>query len=121
MSIGAGAGDEVITTPFTFFATASAIVRLGARPVFVDIDERNFNINPSLVAEKITTRTKAIVPVHMYGQCPEMDPLTEISARHGIPIIEEPAQAIGAENPRRRAAPICTITCFPLSPPTNLT
>jgi len=120
MSIGAGAGDEVITTPFTFFATASAIVRLGARPVFVDIDERNFNINPSLVAEKITTRTKAIVPVHMYGQCAEMDPLTELSARHGIPIIEDAAQAIGAEDAGRRAGSMGTIGCFSFYPSKNL-
>lgn len=120
MSCGVNKEDEVITTPFSFFATASTIVRLGARPVFVDIDERTFNINPSLVAEKITARTKAIVPVHLYGQCAEMDPLTELSARHGIAIIEDAAQAIGAEDRRRRAGSMGTIGCFSFYPSKNL-
>jgi dTDP-4-amino-4,6-dideoxygalactose transaminase len=120
MSLSVGAGDEVITTPFSFFATASAITRLAARPVFVDIDERTFNINPSLVGEKITARTKAIVPVHLYGQCAEMDPLTDLSARNGIPIIEDAAQAIGAEDARRRAGSMGTIGCFSFYPSKNL-
>ncbi|HYR75278.1 MAG TPA: DegT/DnrJ/EryC1/StrS family aminotransferase [Pyrinomonadaceae bacterium] len=131
MSCEVGKDDEVITTPFSFFATASAIARLGARPVFVDIDERTFNINPSLVGEKITARTKAIVPVHLYGQCAEMDPLIELS-RHGrrrtadqdvgapIPIIEDAAQAIGAEDARRRAGSMGTIGCFSFYPSKNL-
>jgi dTDP-4-amino-4,6-dideoxygalactose transaminase len=137
MSCGAGPSDEVITTPFSFFATAAAITRLGARPVFVDIDERTFNINASLVAEKITTRTKAIVPVHLYGQCAEMDPLIELAGRadipvdgppaslpvlalRGIPIIEDAAQAIGAEDARRRAGSMGTIGCFSFYPSKNL-
>ena len=131
MSLGVGAGDEVITTPFSFFATASAIARLGALPVFADIDERTFNINPSLVGEKITARTKAIVPVHLYGQCTEMDPLSELS-RQGwrrtadkdvgapIPIIEDAAQAIGAEDVGRRAGSMGTIGCFSFYPSKNL-
>src|SRR6267142_109021 len=131
MSCEVGKDDEVITTPFSFFATASAIARLGARPVFVDIDERTFNINPSLVGEKITARTKAIVPVHLYGQCAEMDPLIELS-RHGrrrtadqdvgapIPIIEDAAQAIGAEAARRRAGSMGSIGCFSFYPSKNL-
>src|SRR5207249_8334977 len=79
MSCGVKADDEVITTPFSFFATAAAITRLGARPIFVDIEEQTFNLNPSLVKAAITERTKAIMPVHLYGQCAEMDPLIEIS------------------------------------------
>jgi dTDP-4-amino-4,6-dideoxygalactose transaminase len=131
LSCGIGPDDEVITTPFSFFATASTIARLGARPVFVDIDERTFNINPSLVREKITARTKAIVPVHLYGQCAEMYPLIELSRQelpqtaHGnagapIPIIEDAAQAIGAEDARRRAGSMGTIGCFSFYPSKNL-
>lgn len=138
MSCGVGKDDEVITTPFSFFATASAIARLAARPVFADIDERTFNLNPALVGEKITTRTKAIVPVHLYGQCTEMGPLSELAgsadisvggppaslpvsgARHGIPIIEDAAQAIGAEDARRRAGSMGKIGCFSFYPSKNL-
>ncbi len=120
MSCDIGQDDEVITTPFSFFATAAAITRLGARPVFVDIDERTFNINPSQVAEAITARTKAIVPVHLYGQCAEMDPLIESSARHGIPIIEDAAQAIGSEDRGRRAGSMGAIGCFSFYPSKNL-
>ncbi len=131
MSCGVTAGDEVITSPFSFFATAGAIARLGARPVFVDLDERTFNLDPSLVAAAITERTKAIVPVHLYGQCAEMDPLIEIS-RQGyrrtadqdagapIPIIEDAAQAIGAEDRGRRAGSMGTIGCFSFYPSKNL-
>jgi dTDP-4-amino-4,6-dideoxygalactose transaminase len=131
MSCDVGAGDEVITTPFSFFATAGTIARLGAQPVFVDIDERTFNLDPSLVAAAITERTKAIVPVHLYGQCVEMDPLIELS-RQGcrrtadkdvgapIPIIEDAAQAIGAEDRRRRAGSMGTIGCFSFYPSKNL-
>jgi dTDP-4-amino-4,6-dideoxygalactose transaminase len=137
MSCGVSSGDEVITTPFSFFATAGAIARLGARPVFVDIEERTFNLDPSLVAAAITEGTKAIVPVHLYGQCAEMDPLIEIS-RQGcrrtadkdvgapidagapIPIIEDAAQAIGAEDRGRRAGSMGTISCFSFYPSKNL-
>jgi dTDP-4-amino-4,6-dideoxygalactose transaminase len=137
MSCGVSAGDEVVTTPFSFFATAGAIARLGARPVFVDIEERTFNLNPDLIADVITERTKAIVPVHLYGQCAEMDPLIEIarsadipvggspaslpvSHSHGIPIIEDAAQAIGAEDRGRRAGSMGTIGCFSFYPSKNL-
>ena len=120
MSCGVGAGDEVITTPFSFFATAGAIARLGARPVFVDINERTFNLNPSLVEAALTERTKAIMPVHLYGQCAEMNPLIELSQSRGIPIIEDAAQAIGAEDRSRRAGSMGTIGCFSFYPSKNL-
>jgi dTDP-4-amino-4,6-dideoxygalactose transaminase len=119
MSCDVGAGHEVITTPFSFFATASSITRLGARPVFVDIDEPTFNLDPSLVAAALTERTKAIVPVHLYGQCVEMDPLLELG-RRGIPIIEDAAQAIGAEDRGRRAGSMGTVGCFSFYPSKNL-
>lgn len=120
MSSGVGEQDEVITTPFTFFATASAIARTGARPVFVDIDERTYNLNPGLVESAITERTKAIMPVHLYGQCAEMDRLLELGQRRGIPIIEDAAQAIGAEDRRRRSGSMGTIGCFSFYPSKNL-
>lgn len=120
MSCNVSAGDEVITTPFSFFATASAITRLGARPVFVDVDEQTYNIRPSLVADAITERTKAIVPVHIYGQCAEMDPLIDLGQSRGIPIIEDAAQAIGAEDRGRRAGAMGTIGCFSFYPSKNL-
>src|SRR6266436_568423 len=137
MYCGVTAGAEVITTTFSFFATAGAIARLGGRPVFVDIDERTFNLDPSLVAAVITERTKAIVAVHLYGQCAEMDPLIEIarsadipvsgspasvpvSQLHAIPIIEDAAQAIGAEDRGRRAGSMGTIGCFSFYPSKNL-
>ena len=120
MSCGVGAGHEVITTPFSFFATGSAIARLGARPVFVDIDEHTFNLDPSLVAAAMTEHTRAIMPVHLYGQCAEMDPLIELTQPRGIPIIEDAAQAIGAEDRRRRAGSIGAIGCFSFYPSKNL-
>lgn len=119
-SCGVGAGDEVITTPFTFFATASAITRLGARPVFVDINERTYTIDPARVADAITSKTKAIVPVHLYGHCAEMDPLIELSKTHGIPIIEDAAQAIGAEDRGRRAGSMGVIGTLSFYPSKNL-
>lgn len=120
MSSGVGERDEVITTPFTFFATASAIARSGARPVFVDIDERTYNLNPGLIEGAITERTRAIMAVHLYGQCAEMDRLLELGQRRGIPIIEDAAQAIGAEDHRRRAGSMGTIGCFSFYPSKNL-
>jgi dTDP-4-amino-4,6-dideoxygalactose transaminase len=125
MSCGVGAGDEVITTPFSFFATAGAVARLGAKPVFVDIEAQTFNINPDLIADAITERTKAIMPVHLYGQCAEMDRLIEISRQPNgngppIPIIEDAAQAIGAEDRGRRAGSMGTIGCLSFYPSKNL-
>lgn len=120
MALGLKAGDEVITTPASFFATASAIARLGAKPVFVDIERATYNIDVSQVADAITSRTKAIIPVHLYGQCAEMDPLLALGERRGIPIIEDAAQAIGATDRGRRAGSMGAIGCFSFYPTKNL-
>src|SRR5262249_10061664 len=120
MALDVKAGDEVITTSFSFFATAASMARLGVRPVFVDIDPRTFNIDPSCVADAITPRTKAIMPVHLYGQCAEMEPLLEVGRRHGIPVVEDAAQAIGATDNSRRAGSMGLIGCFSFYPTKNL-
>ena len=120
MAFDVGIGDEVITTPASFFATASAIARLGARPVFVDIDRLIYNLDVSQVADAITARTKAIIPVHLYGQCAEVDALLALGERHGIPIIEDAAQAIGATDYGRRAGSMGAIGCFSFYPTKNL-
>jgi dTDP-4-amino-4,6-dideoxygalactose transaminase len=120
MALGVGPGDEVITTPYTFFATAGAIVRIGARPVFVDIDPVTFNIDANAIPAKITPRTKAIMPVHLFGQCAEMDPMLEIAKRCKLAIIEDAAQAIGAEYKGRRAGSMGTVGCFSFFPSKNL-
>jgi len=120
MALDVKDGDEVITTPFSFFATASSITRLGARPVFVDIDPQTYNLDVSRVAGAITPRTKAIMPVHLYGQCAQMDPLLELGHRHSIPIVEDAAQAIGATDNNRRAGSMGLIGCFSFYPTKNL-
>jgi dTDP-4-amino-4,6-dideoxygalactose transaminase len=120
MALDVKAGDEVITTPFSFFATAASIARLGARPVFVDIDPRTYNIDPSQVADAITSRTRVILPVHIYGQCAPMDPLLDIGRRHGIPVVEDAAQAIGATDNGRPAGSMGSIGCFSFYPTKNL-
>ena len=120
MSCGIGEGDEVITTPFSFFATASAIARVGARPVFVDIEARAYTIDPKRIEPAITAKTKAIMPVHIYGQCAGMDPLIAIAGKHGLAIIEDAAQAIGAEDRGRRAGSMGSIGCFSFYPSKNL-
>ena len=120
MALDIKAGDEVITTPFSFFATAAAIARLGARPVFVDIDPLTYNIDASQVADRITSRTKAIMPVHIYGQCAAMDPLLDLGKRHGVAIIEDAAQAVGATDNGRPAGSMGLIGCFSFYPTKNL-
>src|SRR5438034_6750156 len=120
MALDVGSGDEVITTPFTFFATTASIVRLGARPVFVDIEPRTYNINPSLVEGAITPRTRAIMPVHLYGQCADMEPILDISNRFRLPLVEDAAQAIGAKDRGRRAGSMGRIGCFSFYPSKNL-
>ena len=120
MAEGIGAGDEVITTPYTFFATAGCIARLGAKPVFVDIDPSTYNINPAQIASKITARTKAIMPVHLYGQMADMDPIMELARKHGLVVIEDAAQAIGSEYKGRRAGSIGSYGCFSFFPSKNL-
>jgi len=120
MAEGIGAGDEVITTPYTFFATAGSISRTGATPVFVDIDPITYNINPGLIEEKITPKTKAIIPVHLYGQTAEMDPIMAIARKHGLLVIEDAAQAIGSEYNGRRAGSIGDYGCFSFFPSKNL-
>ena len=120
MAIDVGYGDEVITTPYTFFATAGAISRLGAKPVFVDIDPKTYNINPELIYEKITDKTKAIIPVHLYGQCADMDPILEIGKKYNLCIIEDAAQAIGAEYKGKKAGSMGDMGCLSFFPSKNL-
>jgi len=120
MAMGIGRGDEVICPSFTFFATAGSIARLGAVPVFVDIDPNSFNIDPDLIAAKITAKTKAIMPVHLFGQVARMDAINAIAKEHGIPVIEDAAQAIGA---RRFGKPACSMSlagCLSFYPTKNL-
>jgi len=120
MALDIGPGDEVITSTFTFFATAGCISRTGALPVFVDIDPRNYNMNPSLIEEAITPRTKAIIPVHLYGQMCDMDPIMEIAKRHNLYVIEDAAQAISSTYKGRKAGSIGTVGCFSFFPSKNL-
>src|SRR4051794_34601352 len=113
-------GDEVITTPYSFFATVSSITRLGATPVFVDIELDTYNIDPAHIEAAITDRTKAIEPVHLYGQCANISEINRIASRHGIPVIEDAAQAIGAEENGVRAGNIGSIGAFSFYPSKNL-
>src|SRR5688572_4079190 len=119
--LGVGPGDEVIVPSFTFFATASAVWRLGARPVFADIVPETFNLDPADVLYKLTTATKAIIPVHLFGQCAQMDEIRQITtAARGIPIVEDACQAIGAEYRGRRAGSLGTLAAFSFYPTKNL-
>ncbi len=120
MVLGVGHGDEVIVPAYSFFATAGVVSRTGATPVFVDVEPRGLNIDPALVEEKITAKTKAIIPVHLYGQMADMDAIMEIAGRHDLHVIEDAAQAIGAELNGRRAGSIGAIGCFSFFPSKNL-
>ncbi|MDB5797928.1 MAG: aminotransferase DegT [Paucimonas sp.] len=119
MALGIGPGDEVITSPFTFIATGEMIALLGAKPVFVDIDPRTYNIDPTLVEEKITSKTRAIMPVSLYGQCADMERLNAIAGQHHLGVIEDGAQSFGAMRHGRRSCGLSTIgstSFFPSKP-----
>jgi dTDP-4-amino-4,6-dideoxygalactose transaminase len=121
MALGIGAGDEVILPSFTFFATASSVTRLGATPVFADIVPETYNIDPRDIARKVTPRTKAIMPVHLFGQCADMGAINTIARENGrIPVIEDACQAIGAEFEHRRAGALGRLGCFSFYPTKNL-
>jgi dTDP-4-amino-4,6-dideoxygalactose transaminase len=121
MAVGVGPGDEVVTSTYSFFATAGTIARLGARPVFVDIEPTTFNLDPAMLASRLTPRTKAIVPVHLFGRCCDMDAVGAIANAHGVAVIEDAAQAIGALDDRGRiAGTIGTAGCLSFFPSKNL-
>ena len=120
MAFDVGPGDEVITTPYSFFATVSSITRLGAKPVFVDIDSQTYNLDVAQIESLITEKTKAIQPVHLYGQCAEMAALRKISEKYGVALVEDAAQAIGAEEFGVRAGALSEIGCFSFYPSKNL-
>ncbi|MCX6935602.1 MAG: DegT/DnrJ/EryC1/StrS family aminotransferase [Verrucomicrobia bacterium] len=119
-AVGVGPGDEVICPTYTFFATAGAVARLGATPVFVDIAECCYNLRTDQVIAKIGPKTKAIIPVHLFGQCADMDPILEVAAKRGIPVIEDAAQALGAKDKGRQAGTMGTLGTFSFFPTKNL-
>src|SRR5262249_52192956 len=120
LAAGIGPGDEVITVPFTFVATAAAIIYTGARPVFVDIEPSTFTMDPSKIEAAITPRTRAILPVHLYGQVANMDAIVSIAHQHKLIVIEDACQAHGAEDQGRRAGGLGDIGCFSFYPGKNL-
>jgi dTDP-4-amino-4,6-dideoxygalactose transaminase len=120
MALDVNSGDEIITTPYSFFATVSAVTRLGATPVFVDIEPETYNLDVSQIEAKITGKTKAIQPVHLFGQCAAMSELRKISKKYNVPLVEDAAQAIGAEENGRRAGAMSEIGCFSFYPSKNL-
>src|SRR5437870_2429512 len=113
------AGDEVITTPCTFVATSWAISYVGAKPVYVDVEDATFNLDPNLVERAITPRTKAVMPVHLYGHPAEMEPLLKICRKHNLPLVEDAAQAHGAKYRRKVVGTFGVISCFSFYPGTN--
>jgi UDP-2-acetamido-2-deoxy-ribo-hexuluronate aminotransferase len=120
MALDIGPGDEVITTPFTFVATAETIAILGAKPVYVDIDEKTFNIDPAKIEGAITKKTKAIIPVHLYGQSADMDPIVDISCKHQIAVIEDAAQAVGERYKGKMVCSLGLMGCISFFPSKNL-
>jgi UDP-2-acetamido-2-deoxy-ribo-hexuluronate aminotransferase len=119
MAFGIGPGDEVITPGFTYIATAETVALLGAKPIYVDVDPKTYNINPALIEAAITSRTKAIIPVSLYGQCADFDAINEVAARYNIPVIEDAAQSFGASYKDRKSCNLSTISCtsfFPSKP-----
>src|SRR6267143_803663 len=120
LACGVGPGDEVITVPSTFMATAEAITYCGAKPIFVDVDERTYTMDPGALANVLTSRTKAIVPVHLFGQTADMDPILKFARQHGLVVVEDAAQAHGAEYKARRAGSMGEIGCFSFYPGKNL-
>ena len=120
VAMGIGPGDEVIVPAFTFIATANAVSYTGAKPVFVDIDETTYNIDPKKIEKAITKRTKAIIPVHLFGQCADMDPIMRIARKHGLKVIEDACQAHGAEYKTSKAGSIGDAGCFSFYPTKNL-
>lgn len=119
-ALGIGPGDDVVTTPFSFFATVGAIVRLGARPVFADIDLATFNVDPAALEAALTPATRAVLSVHVFGRCADMERISAIATRHSIPVVEDAAQAIGAEHRGRRAGSMGEAGCFSFFPSKNL-
>lgn len=120
MAVGVGPGDEVIIPSFTFFATAGSVSRLGAKPVFADLIPATFNIDPADIEQKITANTRAIIPVHLFGQTAHMGAINDLAAKHQLPVIEDAAQAIGGEFQGKRAGSLGTIGCFSFYPTKNL-
>ena len=120
MALDIKPGDEVITTPFTFFATAGSITRLGAKPVFVDVDWDSYNINPDAIEQNITDKTRAIIPVHLFGQIAQMKAITDLAKRHNLAVIEDAAQAIGASQDGVKAGNFGDCGCFSFYPTKNL-
>ncbi len=120
MTLGIGSGDEVITTPYTFFATVGSIWRTGASPVFVDIEPDTYNIDPAKIEAAVTEKTKAIMPVHLFGQMAEMEAIMGVAEEHGLYVIEDAAQSIGSTHKGRKAGSIGTVGCFSFFPSKNL-
>jgi dTDP-4-amino-4,6-dideoxygalactose transaminase len=119
-ALNIGPGDEVILPPFTFFASVGAVCRTGAKPVFADIEPHSYNLDPTQIESKITPRTRAIMVVHLFGQCAEMEPIWRLAERHDLPIIEDAAQAIGADYEGKRTGTLGGIACFSFYPSKNL-
>ncbi|MFI5181375.1 MAG: DegT/DnrJ/EryC1/StrS family aminotransferase [Thermoanaerobaculia bacterium] len=120
MALRIGPGDDVVTSPYTFFSSAGAIARLGARPVFCDIEPGTFNVDPAKLAKAITPKTKAIQPVHLYGQCADMSPILDVARKKGIPVIEDACQSLGAAYEGKKAGALSEFGCFSFFPSKNL-